>query len=427
MLASGWKVLHIELAELGNLGLEAGYEGLYVCFWHQGIPLGHEELHASQLPLSDLQAKNVAMRAIAPAVRAYLCRLDIVYSDSRAPSGPASLIKLLATEGPLVKLSKVWPHDLRRTRETVSLVICTRNRPRQLERCLRSVFELSLRPSEILVIDNTSGSAATQRVVASFEGVRYVKECLPGLSRARNTGVRDSIGSLIAFTDDDIVLTRDWLQYLSDVFDEPHVAAASGLVFPAELRTPAQIVFEKGFGGFNQGYEPRFFCSEFLESAKGQAAPVWSICAGGNMAVRRRTFDSVGLFDERLGAGAAGCSEDSEFWYRVLASGAVCAYVPAAAVHHHHRDDLESLKQQIYAYMRGHVTALLVQFANFRHWGNLHRLLVELPLHYAEMLFRWTVCQDETQKFLLVGARGSVAGVWYWFCHLRTGSGRHRA
>ena len=57
---------------------------------------------------------------------------------------------------------------------------------------------------------------------------------------------------------------------------------------------------------------------------------MWKVGAGANMAFRRNVFDLVGLFDERLGAGAAGCSEDSEIWYRILANQLQIRYEPRA-------------------------------------------------------------------------------------------------
>jgi GT2 family glycosyltransferase len=102
------------------------------------------------------------------------------------------------------------------------------------------------------------------------------------------------------------------------------------------------------------------------------------------MAIRRESIDRVGFFDERLGAGAAGCSEDSEYWYRLLAEGWSCAYEPAAVVFHYHRDDWMSLRRQARSYLKGHTAALLVQYSRFAHWGNLVRLFLILPLYHAK-------------------------------------------
>jgi glycosyltransferase involved in cell wall biosynthesis len=402
MKSRGWKVLHQQILEIGKLELEPEFQGIYVCLWHHGMPLGHLEFLAGELPLSEIQVRYLATSAIAPAVEAHL-----------ALAGIAGKI----TETPLELLTELWRNGNPAPSEQISLVICTRKRPAHLERCLRSVQAQSRRPDEVIVIDNSDGDAETRRVVSSLEGVRLIVENRTGLSRARNTGVLNSSFPLIAFTDDDIVLSPDWLKQLTGAFTDPKVSAASGLVLPAELRTQAQLLFEKDFGGFNQGYEPRLYGPDFIKRYGRWAPPVWSISTGGNMAIRRRTLDQFGLFDERLGAGAAGCSEDSEYWYRILAGGGVCAYVPGAAVHHYHREDLESLRRQIYFYMRGHVAALFAQFSRSGQWSNLHRVFIELPGDYAEQLVRWLMDGDENKRVLLTGARGCAAGIWYWLLH----------
>jgi GT2 family glycosyltransferase len=398
MTASRWKVMHTQAREIGELRLDPGYEGIYLVIWHHDIPLGHLEFLASELPLSPAQFRNLMSVAISAAVRAYLGTTDL-------------------PECPLTRLTEVWRADKTNPIEEVSLIICTRNRPEQLARCLGSVFGQTSRPAEVIVVDNTSGDPETQRVASSFEGVRCVVEKVPGLSRARNAGVRNASFPLIAFTDDDIVLSPNWLKHLAGIFRDPQISGATGLVFPAELRTEAQLLFEKDFGGFNQGYEPRRYGSEFLERSGRRAPPVWSISTGGNMAIRRSTLEQFGPFDERLGAGAAGCSEDSEYWYRILAGGGTCAYVPAAAVHHYHREDMESLRRQLHLYMRGHVAALFAQFGYSRRWNNLHRVFFELPLGYSQILFRSIASGDPNERVLLEGAKGSAAGVWYWLRH----------
>ena len=102
--------------------------------------------------------------------------------------------------------------------------------------------------------------------------------------------------------------------------------------------------------------------------------------------MRTAIIEQVGGFDERLDVGAAGCSGDSEMWYRIMASGGTCRYEPTAVVFHRHRRDLESFKQQIFSYMRGHVAALLIQFEKTGHWGNLRRLFLSLPQYYIRLL-----------------------------------------
>lgn len=382
-----WKVMHLELSEgIPALPLASDYEGLYVVFWWHSIPLGHQEISAAQLPMPATQLANLVLQTIAPVVGDRLLEHGfkpaaswIVESDNPSRDTPPDFHTLMELEQPLAKLRERLSQS---AGGSVSVVICTRDRPEQLAKCLRSLQNLSQPLHQIVVVDNAPTSDATRQLVAQMPDIQYVLEARPGLSVARNTGIRHSTGDLIAFTDDDVSVHPDWITRLQQSFQDSKVMAVTGLVLPGELETEAQLIFEKGFGGFTQGYHPLTFDTQFFEEMKPQGVPVWDIGAGANMAFRRKAFELVGDFDERLGAGASGCSEDSEFWYRLLAEGWVCRYEPTAVVYHYHRSNLDRLKHQMFQYMRGHVAALLVQFARYKHWGNLRRLFITLPKYY---------------------------------------------
>jgi glycosyltransferase involved in cell wall biosynthesis len=308
-------------------------------------------------------------------------------------------------------------------RPTVSVVICTRNRPEALAGCLESLARSSIAPDEILVVDNAP-SVAARDVVARFPGVRYLFEPSPGLSFARNTGILASHGALVAFTDDDAHVHVDWLRRIAEPFADPSVAVVTGLVLPAELDTEAQALFET-YMGFGRGYAPRTFDGEWFTRARGSGAATWELGAGVNMCIRRTALEEVGDFDVRLGPGAAGCSDDSELWYRILAAGYRCQYEPSAVVEHVHRRDLGGLRQQVRAYMRGHVVALLVQFERHAHAGNLRRLLFALPRYYALLAARALIRPSDPRR-LLLGAelRGYLAGFAYYATRDRRGHRR---
>jgi glycosyltransferase involved in cell wall biosynthesis len=103
-----------------------------------------------------------------------------------------------------------------------SVIICTYNRSGSLERTLASLARMELRDSadwELLVVDNNSKDD-TRVVVDGFtraSGVncRYIFEKEQGLSHARNRGIREAKGEIIAFTDDDVLLDRHWLKNIS--------------------------------------------------------------------------------------------------------------------------------------------------------------------------------------------------------------------
>lgn len=375
---TGYKIVAIDLSQpLPHL--TDSPQPIYGIFgWHD-IPLGSTVIHLADLPLSTAALATLAAQTVMPAVRCYL-----ELTASTAPMDWTTLTNLLA---PLDQIS-LAPSDGEESgkKQTVSVVVCTRNRPEHLEHCLKSLQSLSPPADEIIVVDNAPHDQAThdlvQHVDTAKDTVRYVLEPKPGLSIARNTGIMHSQSDIIAFTDDDVCVHPHWLNHLRTALYDKQVMAVTGSVLPTKLETESEILFELSYGYLNNGYQPKTFDNNFFKQHQHQGIPVWDIGAGANMAFRRQVFNDVGNFDPRLGAGAAGCSEDSELWYRILAAGWHCQYVPAAVVYHTHRQNTSALRKQMKAYMQGHVVALLIQYAQFKHSGNLWRLLVVLPSNY---------------------------------------------
>ena len=348
-----WQILHlqVESEEVPGPGLPGG--GFFVVLWRSGVPV------ATRWLLPEEAASEIArMRGSFPAPDA----------------GAAASVAAGEARG-------------RQLAPAASVVVCTRDRPERLERCLASLLRQSVPPGDIVVVDNAPTSEATRSVVARFPAARYVREPRPGLDVARNAGIRHAAGAIVAFVDDDVVIHPDWLVRLLGGFHHPAIAAVTGLVLPLELATPAQRAFERHWS-LGKGCRPREFGPGYLAATRARGCPAWEIGAGASMAFRARVFERVGPFDERLDAGAAGCSGDSEMWYRILAAGWRCRYEPAAVVFHEHRRDDAALRRQIFAYMRGHTAALLVQFQRHRHAGNLRRAFATLPLHYGRRLLR---------------------------------------
>jgi GT2 family glycosyltransferase len=417
-----WRVLTIELSEeLPELRSEPGYQGLYCIFFWCGTALGHRRLSNEELPLTAPHLANVAARAIASAVGDRLLNQGFRSALPGLVEPPVCnpekvLSDLLELTHPLARLRQRLAEP-RAFAATVSVAVCTRDRPEQLTRCLQSLLCSSERPLEIVVIDNAPRSDATRQVVARFPQVRYYREPCPGLSRARNTAMAITTGDVIAFADDDVTVDTDWVAKLSRSFEDPKVMLVTGLVLPAELETQAQAIFERDFQYFHQGYRARYFDTDYFAKLRGKGVPVWSIGAGANMAIRRSAFQRGYRFSTRLGPGVfGGCGEDSEFWYHVMADGWSCFYEPAAAVYHYHRRDLRSLRRLVRDYMQGHVAALLLQAWRYRHAGNLRRLLLRLPVEYALLMLRLVVSGFSLDnRILLSGMRGCVAGLRFPF------------
>jgi GT2 family glycosyltransferase len=429
-VAGRCRIVHVDLAKpLSAVPRDGDVDGLQLVFWLHGLPLGRCEVTASELPLSIATVAALASHGVAPTVGARLFAHGFEASMpeiARDAEPVADVGPVLACERPLAALRErpigpaASPARPAPAADDVSVVVCTRDRPQALVRCLASLRSSRSRPREILVVDNASRTDETRRLVATMPDVRYVHETRPGLAIARNTGVRETSGAVVAFTDDDVAVDPDWLSRLVPPFAAPRVMAVTGLVLPGELESEAQRMAEERLWSFSREFRPRVFDARYFARLRPRGVPVWHIGAGANMALRRDAFARVGLFDERLGAGAAGCSEDSELWYRLLAEGWECVYEPAAVIFHFHRMELDGLGRQWHAYMRGHVTALLVQFARYRHWGNVRRIALQLPFYYAVWL------RDVARRGWRVegplwwaAVSGTVAGVGFYARHRR--------
>ncbi|MEP7325705.1 MAG: glycosyltransferase [Gemmatimonadota bacterium] len=413
------RILHVDLANgLPDLPWDPTAAATWVILWWRTLPLARLEFASQQPPLDgDLWRIGVS-RAIAPAVAGWL--MPELFRSGESLLGIREMPPRVGLGRPiptsLEVLSSALIPDSGGSSTAVSLVICTRDRPDDLARCLDSVHQLVPRPLETIVVDNAPATSATRELVAGMVNVRYIPEPRPGLSRARNAGVCAARGDIVAFTDDDVRVTPNWIAAVEHGFREPTVSVVTGLVLPAELETESQLIFEQGFGGFGQGFHRQLYGNGFFWHTRAYGVPVWRIGAGASMAIRRSAFERVGLFDERLGAGAAGCSEDSELWYRVLAEGGQCCYDPRVVVHHYHRREIRGLQRQMYLYLRGHAAALLIQFSQYHHWGNLRRLVYDIPSHHAKLVIKGILRRTKHRKYLLGSEiRGTVAGVFYFF------------
>lgn len=227
----------------------------------------------------------------------------------------------------------------------VSVVVCTRDRPHALRRCLRALTKLEYHNHEVVVVDNASVGTETAEIVAATP-FRYVREDRPGLDWARNRGIAESRGEIIAYVDDDAVVDPNWLAAIVLTFEDPAVAVVTGLVLAAELTWPAQHVFEQ-YGGMGKGMRRRDLDGSRMSSHDRVAAHAAGV--GANMAFRRQTCDRVGAFDTALDVGTlSNGGGDLDIFHRVLVAGLKIRYEPAAFVWHYHRREMEQLRKQLY-------------------------------------------------------------------------------
>jgi len=380
----------------------------YFSYWWQQIPLGH--LFVEQHERHDTVVwQQKIWEAIAPAIQFYQKKTGIWAGDFN---------QLLLQRNYAVfnenmdRLFSAYTNRKSPGIADVSVIICTRNRSGDLHRCLHSLYAQTCLPGEVIVVDNAPADDSTYSVVKQFAEVIYHKELRPGLSIARNAGIRLAGSPVIAFTDDDVVLHPLWVYYVQESFAMPQVGAMTGLVIASSLNTESQQLFEKQYS-FNRGYCDKLYDKIYFNAGLATGPRVWNIGAGANMAFRRSVFNAAGYFDERLGAGAAGCSEDSEMWYRILAKEFAIHYNPRAVGFHEHRKEANALKRQVFSYMRGHAAAALIQQSQTKEAG-YRRYLYRMIFKSCMPLLIKRFFQANERKMILIQLHGIFSGILFF-------------
>jgi glycosyltransferase involved in cell wall biosynthesis len=256
----------------------------------------------------------------------------------------------------------------------ISLVICTKNRASSLPSCLRALAATQFDPRgwELIVVNNGS-TDRTEDVLQSFARnapfrATVVNEPQPGQSRARNAGVRASHAPLVAFTDDDCYVARDFVTRVVEGFRNSKYGYIGGRVLLHDPSDAPETIKE----------------DEKPEEVAPHSIVQPGFIHGANMSFRREVWDTVGGFDPLFGPGTRFVADDVDFLARASAAGWAGAYLPGPVVRHHHGrkpgPDVAKLRTT-YARGRGAYytkgclnRAMRRQFA--RHWYWNLRLLV---------------------------------------------------
>jgi glucosyl-dolichyl phosphate glucuronosyltransferase len=217
----------------------------------------------------------------------------------------------------------------------ISVVICTRNRCALLKKLLGSLeHPLSADLAwEIVVVDNGSVDQ-TRQVVEEFARrvgfpARYVLESQPGLSHARNRGIRESRGNIIAFLDDDVTVAPNWLAEVKTAFEKYDCSCVGGkILLDDSIQLPEwwDARCEGVLSLYNAGD------SVIISDHNFFAEIGW----GANIGFRRRAFETHGLFRSDLGKtpNTTTLGEDTEFVDRLRRSGERVIHYPGAVVYH---------------------------------------------------------------------------------------------
>lgn len=237
----------------------------------------------------------------------------------------------------------------------ISVVITTCADAAASMECVRNVLCSRVPAREVIVVDNRperSSVRAAMRDLKTAIPVRYVAEAKPGLAIARSAGAAAATGEIIAFTDDDVHVDRDWVGTLAAAFaSDPTLGCVTGLILPLELESEGQLEFER-FAALNKGLASRVFSG----SSPPQDMPLFpytagSFGSGANCAFRRDVLSSLGGFDPLLGAGTrTRGGEDLDIFIRLMRSGGKLLYEPGAIIWHRHPSDRGGVDSRTFDY-----------------------------------------------------------------------------
>ena len=216
----------------------------------------------------------------------------------------------------------------------LSVVICTKDRSRLLEKCLKAVSGqcLSGEIFEVIVVDNASADD-TQKVFNDFvtrsgvKNMRIVIETAPGHSQARNRGWREARGQYIAYVDDDALAVPEWAAGILFAFENisPAPAMVGGKIMPLYENAPP-FWFLDEYEIRSWGERPGFLGKSSLKGG----------FSGANMAARRELLEKCGGFSEDYGIvdGKFRAGEDSDLCRRIFELDGNFWYDPGLIVYH---------------------------------------------------------------------------------------------
>lgn len=211
-----------------------------------------------------------------------------------------------------------------------SIIIPTRNRAQSLKRLLESLESLECPAGldvEILVVDNGS-TDDTNRMLREerFKARRYTLHALGekgrGKASALNAALRIARGDIVLVLDDDVVVDAQLLARHLDAYAKTDFDAVQGRVLPG-IDERGRAANMKRIREYNI---PVIDYGNKLHEIRG--------LTGTNMSFKREVFEKVGFFDTRLGPGASGFSEDTEYSMRIRGAGFKIGYTPYAIAYH---------------------------------------------------------------------------------------------
>ncbi len=236
----------------------------------------------------------------------------------RAPKPALSAVRQAFAEVPFSP-NLPWPR--------ISVVVCTYNGARTIRDCFESLERLAYPDYEVIVVDD--GSTDATAAIARQYHCRLIQTENRGLASARNTGLKEASGEIVAYIDDDAYPDPHWLTYLAATFLTTSHAAVGGPNLAPPGDGPIAECVARAPGG------P---VHVLLSDRQAEHIP------GCNMAFRKARLEAIGGFDPQFRT----AGDDVDVCWCLQERGWTLGFSAAAMVWHHRRNSVRTYwKQQI--------------------------------------------------------------------------------
>lgn len=220
--------------------------------------------------------------------------------------------------------------------EKISVIIPVKNEEKKISRCLEAVFNQTVKPNEVIVVDGHS-SDKTVEIAKKFP-IKVLYENFHTRAGACEIGVENVTGEFVAFTDADCIPSNDWLEKLRIEFDTGIIGVGGS------IRNLGNSPWEKSIN---------LAMGTFLGSANSVQGRIFrdkryvKSISGCNSLYRREDILKVGGFDVKLIT-----AEDTELNKKLLKFGKLL-YTPDAIISHNHQRGLNEFGKRMFQYGYG--------------------------------------------------------------------------
>jgi len=239
------------------------------------------------------------------------------------------------------------------SRLTLSVIIVTYNRCKDLEECLDSLFSMERSPDKVIVVDSCSSDGTPDLVRRYPVGYLAIRE--RSMVKARNIGLKYTKEDVVAYIDDDVVVCKNWSRFILEPYEDGSVAGVGGRVLPYGAKETFHIPLKHSTIGkvFNNGLVLGNFDTPLQQPIEVDAF------IGCNMSFKRELLIKIGGFDENFKGNCF--RDDTDACVRLGRLGYKLIYQPKALLWHKFKGKITNHKW-VYWYTRNHTYYYLKNF-----------------------------------------------------------------